>query len=112
MELKILSQTKNPLMQRQEIEFEAVTEKNTPSRTEIKNKIVALLNSSQDNTIIKKIKNKFGSKNCTGTAFVYESKEKLKKNHRFFLLKREKMATEQEIKKREEKKTKAKQPKK
>ncbi len=95
MELKITSQEKNPFLQRQEIRFEVDSEKSTPSRKDVKSKLVALTNSTEDKILVKEIKNRFGSKNFFGTAFLYASAEKLQKTHKKFALKKEGLLKEE-----------------
>lgn len=99
MDLKIVSQKENPFLERKEIVFEASSDNGTPSRTEVKNKLVALTNSAPDKVLVQAVTNRFGSKTFTGHAFVYKSNEKLRLTHRFYSLKRDKLASEEEIKK-------------
>lgn len=107
MDLKIVSKNKNPFLEREEIIFEGQDEKQTPSRKAIKERIIALTNSSQDTVLVKKIENQFGSHVFSGTAFVYKAADKMKKTHRTFALKKEGLVTEavkKEAPKAEEKK--------
>ncbi len=110
MEVKIVSKEKNPFLEREEIEFEVESDKSTPSRNDVKSKLIALTNSSDDKLIVLSITNSFGAKKFKGKAFVYESKEKLKKMHKFFALKRDKLVNEEEIKVHEAKRLARKQP--
>lgn len=102
MDLKIVSQEKNPFLQRQEIRFETDAEK-TPSRKDVRAKLAALTNSKEDQILVKEIKNRFGSKHFSGHAFVYSGKDQVRKMHKFFALKRDKHVSEEEIKKFDEK---------
>ena len=93
MDLKIVSQKKNVFLDREEIVFDVVAEK-TPSRKDVKNKLMALTNTNEGQVLVKKIENAFGSKHSSGSAFIYPSIEKLKGTHRAFALKREGIAVE------------------
>ena len=70
MEHKIISQTKNPLLGREEFLMELVAEKN-PSKTEI----VALLKKDESLCVVRKIVGSFGSGTFSVDAIVYDSKE-------------------------------------
>ncbi|MBI4044688.1 MAG: hypothetical protein HY392_03190 [Candidatus Diapherotrites archaeon] len=107
MDLKIVSRQKNPFLEREEIIFEGQSDKQTPSRKDIRERLIALTNASQDTMLVKKVENRFGSHGFTGTAFVYQTADKMKKTHRAFALKKEGLIKEEpkkEAAKQEEKK--------
>ncbi|RLG71061.1 MAG: 30S ribosomal protein S24e, partial [Candidatus Iainarchaeum archaeon] len=79
MEVKIIKREKNPLLRREEILFEIEDVKATPSRQEVFNKLVALLNANAELLVIKNIKSKFGTNIVEGKAHLYSSKEVLEK---------------------------------
>ncbi|MDO8633988.1 MAG: hypothetical protein Q7K34_01715 [archaeon] len=95
MDLKIVSRHKNPFLEREEIIFEGQSDKQTPSRKDIKERLIALTNSSQDTMLVKKIENEFGSHEFSGTAFVYQTADKMKKTHRAYVLKKEGLLKEE-----------------
>lgn len=103
MDIKIVSKHKNPFLEREEIIFEGQTDKQTPSRKDIKERLIALTNSSADKMLVEKIENNFGSHEFSGTAFVYNDADKMKKTHKAYMLKKEGLLKE------EPKKTEAKQ---
>jgi small subunit ribosomal protein S24e len=78
MNVKILTRQKNPLLAREEIGFEVVEAKITPSRKELVQKIAALVNGKEDSVSIEKIEQNYGSKTIRGTAKVYADAEKMK----------------------------------
>ena len=79
MEVKITSSTENKLLNRKEIEFEAVQDGSTASRVELTKEICKKLSLHPDSTIIVRINQGFGSKESTGIAHSYASKEMLEK---------------------------------
>ena len=107
MDLKIVSKHKNQFLEREEIIFEGQSDKHTPSRKDIKERLIALTNSSADKMLVEKIENNFGSHVFSGTAFVYNDADKMKKTHKAFALKKEGLWKEEpkkEAPKQEEKK--------
>ncbi len=77
MELQIIKDKTNPLLKRREVSIR-ITNKGTPSRIEVKNKLAALANSRPELIVIEHLDNAFGKMELTGTASVYESEERLK----------------------------------
>jgi len=78
MDLKIIKNTKNLLLKRSEIIAELVDDKK-PSRSEVREKVAALVNAQAELTVVQKIDSRFGNKKMTVTAHVYENKDQMKK---------------------------------
>ncbi len=78
MDIEIISKKENPLLNRTELKFNISADDATPSRSEIKNKLVAMLDSSQELLIIDNIETKYGTTDCTGYAKIYETLERAK----------------------------------
>ena len=78
MEIKILSKIENPLLNRTEIEFECdYPSEGTPNLLDVKHKIVALEDSSNDLLVVDNMKPSYGATKAVGLAKVYDSVEKL-----------------------------------
>jgi len=78
MKIEIISKKENPLLKRTEFTFNIGAEGATPTRGDVKNKLVALLNSSHELLILDSIETTYGSTECTGYAKVYETAERAK----------------------------------
>ena len=72
MNVNLTKREKNPLMHREEIEFEVTDTKNTPSRKEVIAKIAALTNAKPNAVTITKIESAYGSMSARGQAKVYD----------------------------------------
>lgn len=80
MELKIISDKKNLLLKRREVEFqvEHTQTGSTPPRLEVKKALANTLKVNIDLVVIKKFETKTGTNVAVGTANVYDSAEQLK----------------------------------
>lgn len=78
MEIKIISKKENPLLNRTEIEFECdYPSEGTPNLLDVKHKLVALEDSSNDLLVVDNMKPSYGATKAVGLAKVYDSVEKL-----------------------------------
>lgn len=107
MDIKIVHRHKNPVLHREEIRFEVKSEKATPARKVIAEKIAAECGSKPELTVLEKIGKSFGSSNVSGTALVYADKEQMEISERDYLSKRtagkkKKEAEEKPVEKKEE----------
>ncbi|MEM1511224.1 MAG: hypothetical protein QXW47_01100 [Candidatus Jordarchaeales archaeon] len=76
MEVKLVSRSKNPFFNREEVEFVVEHEgEGTPNRVEVRRKLAALLNVSLDQVFIRKIETEYGVGQSKGVARVYSSKD-------------------------------------
>ena len=89
MEIRIDEREENPLMEREEVQFQ-VEHKNssTPSRAKVIESLATTLEKSEDLIIIDKIVTLHGRQVASGSARVYESEGKLKQLEPGFLTKR------------------------
>ncbi len=77
MELQIINDKSNPLLKRRDVSVK-ISDKATPSRTEVKNKLAALANTKPELIVIESLDTVFGGQEVFGTVSIYESEERLK----------------------------------
>ncbi len=76
MEVEIVSRSKNPFFDREEVVFIVKHEREgTPSRVEVRRKLAALLNVSLDQVFLRKLETEYGIGWSRGAARVYSSKD-------------------------------------
>ncbi len=78
MEIEILSERKNPLLNRKEIKFRVNYDGATPKREEVRKKLIASLNSNERLTILNGIKSEFGRHSALGYVKVYTDEESMR----------------------------------
>lgn len=93
MDLSIVSESKNLLLHRKELNFK-IKSNVSVSRDKIKEKIIALTNSEASRVIIDKLDQRAGEHVMTGTAKVYDTKKDLQDIELKFLKKRNKVEDE------------------
>jgi small subunit ribosomal protein S24e len=76
MKIEIVEEKDNPLLNRKELKIKIIHEGATPSRQEVKDALVALLGIEKDRVILNSYTSRFGVRESTGTARVYETKER------------------------------------
>lgn len=78
MEIKIIEKKENPLLNRTEIKFECeYPTEGTPKILDVKHKLVALEDSSNDLLVVDSMKPSYGVPTAVGLAKVYDSVAKL-----------------------------------
>ncbi|ASI98353.1 30S ribosomal protein S24e [Thermococcus celer] len=78
MEIKVREMKENRLLGRKEIYFDVIHEgEATPSRADVKGKLVAMLDLNPETVVIQYIRSYFGSRVSRGYAKAYESKERM-----------------------------------
>ncbi len=89
MDIELRNRKENPLMEREEIEFE-VEHRNspTPSRSEVMEELASELDVSEDLIIIEKLATLHGKQTASGIARIYEAEERLKELEPGFLSER------------------------
>jgi len=104
LEINITKDWENPLLGRKEVTFNVSHTGATPSRDEIKNKLVAQLNSRHELVIVDKIKTEYGTQNTSGYAKIYSDVERATEIENKYVLKRNvlKPAEETEVPPEEE----------
>ncbi|GCC11732.1 30S ribosomal protein S24e [archaeon] len=76
MEIEILEDKNNPVLHRREVRFKVIIQKGaTPSRAEVRNKLIVILSADKNTFILKKIESSFGVKVSEGSAMIYENKK-------------------------------------
>ncbi|MCD4816550.1 MAG: hypothetical protein K8R06_09170 [Methanosarcinales archaeon] len=88
MEINITKDWDNPLLDRKEITFNISHSGETPSRDEIKNKLVAQLNSRHELVIVDKIRTEYGTQNTYGYAKIYSDVDRANEIENKYVLKR------------------------
>jgi small subunit ribosomal protein S24e len=78
MEVDVTEDKRNPLLSRREVKFKVSFQGATPSRVDVRNKLVALLSSDKELTVLDNFKTNFGSNNAVGYLKIYESKEAMR----------------------------------
>ena len=97
--VNIEEKNENPVLNRTEIKFSAKEAQKTPSRKEIKQKIIALINSDEKLTVIDVLETRYGTSDLKGTAKIYKDEKQMKKLEEKYILarnfgKKEKAKTE------------------
>jgi len=88
LEINITKDWDNPLLDRKEITFNISHSGETPSRDEIKNKLVAQLNSRHELVIVDKIRTEYGTQNTYGYAKIYSDVDRANEIENKYVLKR------------------------
>jgi small subunit ribosomal protein S24e len=88
LEINITKDWDNTLLDRKEITFNISHTGATPSRDEIKNKLVAQLNSRHELVIVDIIRTEYGTQNTTGYAKIYSDVDRANEIENKYVLKR------------------------
>ncbi|MDF1537583.1 MAG: 30S ribosomal protein S24e [Candidatus Thorarchaeota archaeon] len=89
MKLEILKETENKTLARKEIEFKIDHQGGTtPSRTDVRDKIVAQFDASNETVVIRSLDTKFGVGISEGIARIYSDAEQMNKIELSHILKR------------------------
>ncbi|MHC1757015.1 MAG: 30S ribosomal protein S24e [Methanosarcina sp.] len=88
MDIKILKDKKNALLNRRELDFIVKYEGSTPSRSDIRNKLAAMLNAPLELLVIQRIKTEYGMQESKGYAKLYEDAARMKQVEQEYILKR------------------------
>jgi len=90
MEVKIVSDKKNLLLKRREVQFQVDHDNmgSTPPRLEVKKAIAAELKANEDLVFVKKMETKTGTRVAVGVANVYDSTVQAKLIEPEYILKR------------------------
>lgn len=76
MKVEIVEERENPLLNRRELKIRVLHKDATPSRREVREKLIALLGVEGERVILDSYKSRFGVRESYGTARVYDSKER------------------------------------
>ncbi len=77
MKIEITEKRRNPMMGRDEIEFEVSGSKATPSRKDLAEMLAVKVGKEQGLVVVKKISSEYGSMKVLGKASVYDAKKQL-----------------------------------
>jgi len=90
MEVRVLSESKNPLLKRREVYFEVKHEQtgSTPQRLEVRKAVAAVLKTDIAFVFIKKLETKTGTHIAVGVANAYDSVEQAKLIEPEYVIKR------------------------
>ena len=102
MEIEIEGRHKNTLLHREEINFEILDVKKTPTRKEVRAKLAAQLGAKEEDVIVDELQHEFGTSRVTGFAKHYEDAAALKKIEAEHMVRKqtgEKKAKKEEAKK-------------
>lgn len=95
MEVKIIKESENPLVERDEIKFEVEHgNSSTPSRAETLKELSSKLEVSEDLIVIDKMATLQGRQVASGMARIYESKDRLKEFEPRYLVERTEVSKE------------------
>ncbi|MEQ9714878.1 MAG: 30S ribosomal protein S24e [Candidatus Asgardarchaeum sp.] len=100
MELEVLEKKENKLLDRYEVYFIVrYPAAPTPSRIDVKKKLAALLDSSEDLIVIHYLKPRAGKHECTGRAHIYADRKRLEEIEPKYLIERDlrKVKAEKEV---------------
>ena len=86
MEVEVLDDRKNPLLNRREVKFKASFQGPTPNRKDVRSKVVAILNSDKELTVLESFEPDFGSQTAKGYVKVYADKKAMKVEPEYILL--------------------------
>lgn len=89
MKIEILSEIENKTLARKEVEFKVDHQGGTtPSRADVRDKIVAQFDASKDTVVIRSLETKFGVGVSEGVARIYSDEEQMKRIELGHILKR------------------------
>lgn len=102
MDIEIIKEKENPLLDRTEIVFNVSGTGPTPSRDEVKNKLVALLNSQYELVVLDKLATEYGTQKTVGYAKVYSDAAKAEQVENKYIVERNKPKPVEEVEEAEE----------
>jgi len=89
MKIEILKETENKTLARKEVEFKIDHQgSTTPSRVDVRDKIVAQFDASKETVVIRSLETKFGVGVSKGIARIYSDEEQMKRIELDHILKR------------------------
>ena len=91
MEIKVISEKKNALLKRIEVDFlvEHQQEGGTPPRLEIRKNVASALKANPDLVFIKQVETKTGTRTAMGVAHVYDSVDQAKHIEAQYIIERQ-----------------------
>jgi small subunit ribosomal protein S24e len=86
MKIEIIEERENPLLNRRELSFKVLHDAATPSRQEVRKKLIALLNAKKETVILDSFTSRYGLKESLGIARVYKSEARAREVESRFLI--------------------------
>ena len=97
MDIEIIKERENSLLDRKEITFNISNTGATPSRDEVKNKLVAMLNSQYELLVLGNLTTEYGSQGTTGYAKIYSDAARAAEVENKYLIERNKPKPVEEV---------------
>lgn len=88
MDIQIIKDKNNVLLNRRELDFTVKYEGPTPSRSDIRNKLAAMLNAPLELLVIQKVDTEYGMQESRGYAKLYAEEARMKEIEHEYVLKR------------------------
>lgn len=86
MKIEIIEERENPLLNRRELSFKVLHDAATPSRQEVRKKLIARLNAKKETVILDSFTSRYGLKESIGIARVYKSEARAREVESKFLI--------------------------
>jgi small subunit ribosomal protein S24e len=96
MEIDVISEEKNPMLHRQDVQFEVVHEDASPSRLSVRDSLAAKLNKDASEVVVHAVDTKYGMRKSIGYAKVYDMPEQAQQIEQSYMLERNKIGVEEE----------------
>ncbi|MCQ1535253.1 30S ribosomal protein S24e [Methanosarcina sp. KYL-1] len=88
MDIRILKDKNNVLLNRRELDFIVKYEGSTPSRSDVRNKLAALLNAPLELLVVQRVVTEYGMQEAKGYAKLYSDAQRMKQIENEYVLKR------------------------
>jgi len=88
MEVKVIEDRENKVLERREVHVRITSNGATAKRSEIRDRLIAVLNSSKDTLILDSIKTEFGTRESTAEVRIYQTKDKAFKTEPRYVLRK------------------------
>jgi small subunit ribosomal protein S24e len=90
LDIEITKERENPLFDRNEITFNISNTGATPSRDEVKNKLVAMLNSRYELVVLSNLATEYGTQKTVGYAKIYSDAKRAEEVENDYIIERNK----------------------
>ncbi|MDP6459546.1 MAG: hypothetical protein QF829_01985, partial [Candidatus Hydrothermarchaeota archaeon] len=86
MKIEIIEERENHLLNRRELSFKVRHDAATPSRQEVRKKLIALLNAKKETVILDSFTSRYGLRESIGIVRVYKSEDRAREVESRFLI--------------------------
>lgn len=97
MDIEITKERVNPLLDRNEITFNISNTGATPSRDDVKNKLVAMLNSKYELVVLGNLATEYGAQKTVGYAKIYSDAKRAAEVENDYIIERNKPTPVEEV---------------